>query len=430
MPDRRPAPPRRGGALRREARTATHWTRVLLAQPRLLLAVKTALAAALAYWIAPHVPGVAAEYPYYAPLGAVIAMYPTIKSSVRQGFQVLLGLVVGIVLATTVFALQEGQPGVLAVALVVGVGVLVAGIRWLGAGRDWVLTAGLFVLLLGGANAEAYSLGYVVQVGVGVVVGVVVNLVLVPPLYSSRADGRLARVRDSLADRADEIAGVFETTWPLEDDEWERRVGVLPSTLRRVREAVRFADESRHLNPRRLLRRRDLSQEYADLAVYERVSFHLQDVAEVSGILGRRIGRQIGMPDDLAPDVARAVHGVATVIRRHGTDDADAFTDARRRVADLWDAVDRHRDRPTTATSGGVSIAVSLGRVIAALDPDDTTAPRPEDDAAEEARATADDGAGGRVGGTDSTGPVDDDSAPRDTAPHDTVQDSDADAGR
>lgn len=430
MPDRRPAPPRRGGALRREARTATHWTRVLLAQPRLLLAVKTALAAALAYWIAPHVPGVAAEYPYYAPLGAVIAMYPTIKSSVRQGFQVLLGLVVGIVLATTVFALQEGRPGVLAVALVVGVGVLVAGIRWLGAGRDWVLTAGLFVLLLGGADAEAYSLGYVVQVGVGVVVGVVVNLVLVPPLYSSRAEARLTRVKDSLADRADEIAGVFETTWPLEDDEWERRVGVLPSTLRRVREAVRYADESRHLNPRRLLRRRDLSQEYADLAVYERVSFHLQDVAEVSGILGRRIGRQIGMPDDLAPDVARAVHGVATVIRRHGTDDADAFTDARRRVADLWDAVDRHRDRPTTATSGGVSIAVSLGRVIAALDPDDTTAPRPEDDAAEEARATADDGTGGRVGGTDSTGPVDDDSAPRDTAPHDTVQDGDADAGR
>jgi hypothetical protein len=184
------------------------------------------------------------------------------------------------------------------------------------------------------------------------------------------------------------------------------------------------------MNPRWLLRRRDLGQEYADLATYERVSFHLQDVAEVSGILGRRIGRQIGMPDDLAPDVAHAVHGVATVIRRHGAEDVDAFTDARRRVADLWDAVDRHRDRPTTDTSGGVSIAVSLGRIIAALDPDDTTAPRPEDDAAEEARTADDDGTDGQVGGTDSTGPVDDDSAPRDTAPHDTVQDGDADPAR
>lgn len=404
----------------------------MISQPRLLLAVKTALAAAVAYGIAPQVPGVAAEYPYYAPLGAVIAMYPTIKSSLRQGVQVLVGVVTGIALASLVFALQDGRPGVLSVALLVGVGVVLAGIRWLGAGRDWVLTAGLFVLLLGGADAEAYSLGYIVQLGVGVVVGVVVNVVLVPPLNTSRADERLRRVRHSLADRADEIAGVFETTWPIEDDDWERRVGVLPSTLRRVRDAVQYADESRHMNPRWLLKRRDLAGEYAELAVFERVSFHLQDIAEVSGILGRRIGRQIGMPDLLAPDVARAVHAVAEVIRRHGAatetpDDGaapapDAFVTARRRIADLWDAIDTHRDRPTTDTSGGVSIAVSLGRIVAALDPDDTTAPRPDDADAEEARAASDGAHDGEVGGTDSTGPRSDDSAPRDTAPQDTVR--------
>ena len=430
MPDRRPSGSRPD--VLGDVRTASRWARVLLGQPRLLLAVKAALAAALAYWLAPHVPGVAAEYPYYAPLGAVIAMYPTIKASLRQGVQTLLGLVVGIVLATVVFSLQEGQPGVLAVAAVVGVGTLLAGIRRLGAGRDWVLTAGLFVLLLGGsATTEGdqadYSTGYVIQVAVGVVVGLTVNYLLVPPLYAGRADERLRSLQASLADRTDDVAAVFEARWPLEGDDWERRVAELPGTLRRVRDAVQYADESRHLNPRRMLGRRDLGQEYADLAVYERVSFHLQDVAEVSGILGRRIGRQIGMPDDLAPDVAHAVHGVATVIRRHGAEDVDAFTDARRRVADLWDAVDRHRDRPTTETSGGVSIAVSLGRIIAALDPDDTTAPSPEGDAAEEARTAGDAGSGGRVGGTDSTGPVDDDSAPRDTAPHDTVQDGDAD---
>ncbi|GAA0959986.1 hypothetical protein FFA01_06770 [Frigoribacterium faeni] len=403
----------------------------MISQPRLLLAVKTALAAAVAYWIAPQVPGVAAEYPYYAPLGAVIAMYPTIKSSLRQGVQVLVGVVTGIALASLVFALQDGRPGVLSVALLVGVGVVLAGIRWLGAGRDWVLTAGLFVLLLGGADAEAYSLGYIVQLGVGVVVGVVVNVVLVPPLNTSRADDRLRRVRHSLADRADEIAGVFETTWPIEDDDWERRVGVLPSTLRRVRDAVQYADESRHMNPRWLLKRRDLAGEYAELAVFERVSFHLQDIAEVSGILGRRIGRQIGMPDLLAPDVARAVHAVAEVIRRHGAAETaaatdapapDAFVTARRRIADLWDAIDTHRDRPTTDTSGGVSIAVSLGRIVAALDPDDMTAPRPDDADAEEARAASDGAHDGEVGGTDSTGPRSDASAPRDTAPQDTVR--------
>jgi len=431
MPDRRSTD--RRTAVRDEVRTASGWTRSLLAQPRLLLAVKAALAAALAYWVAPHVPGVAAEYPYYAPLGAVIAMYPTIKASLRQGVQTLLGLVVGIGLATAVFSLQEGQPGVLAVAAVVGVGTLLAGIRWLGAGRDWVLTAGLFVLLLGGSSSASgdqadYSTGYVIQVGVGVVVGLAVNYLLVPPLYAGRADERLRRLQTSLADRTDDVAAVFEAGWPLEDDDWERRVGELPGTLRRVRDAVQYADESRRLNPRWKLRRRDLAQEYADLVVFERVGFHLQDMAEVSGIVGRRIGRQIGFSDELAPVVARAARAVAQVVRRRGGDDVDAFVEARRRVADLWEALDDHRGDHATDTSGGVSIAVSLGRVIAALDPDDSTAPRPDDEAGEgtvaggdaepeEADGSGDDRPRGQVGGTDSTGPVDDDSAPRDTEP-------------
>jgi hypothetical protein len=438
----------RAAAVHDGARTASRWARLLLAQPRLLMAVKGALAAGLAYWIAPHVPGVAAEYPYYAPLGAVLALWPTVKTSLKQGLQTLLGLAIGVMLATAVFAVQEGQPGVFAVALVVGLGTLIAGIRSLGAGRDWVLTAGLFVLLLGGANAGDYSTGYVVQIAVGVGVGVVVNLVLVPPLYTGRAEHRLRLVQASLADRADDVATVFEADWPIEDDDWERRVAVLPSTLRHVRDAVQYADESRRLNPRWLLRRRDLGTEYADLVVFERVGFHLQDLAEVSGILGRRIGRQIGIVDDLAPVVARAVRSVGEVIRRRGGDDEDAFVTARRDVEDLWQAIDGHRELPTVATSGGVSVAVSLGRIIAALDPDDTTAPRPDDeavgdvdgdgdvdadDAAAGDAAAGEAGSGGsgsegsgpgdaepEVGGTTSTGPLDDPTAPRDTAPRES----------
>jgi hypothetical protein len=160
-------------------------------------------------------------------------------------------------------------------------------------------------------------------------------------------------------------------------------------------------------------------------------------MAEVSGILGRRIGRQIGIVEELAPVVARAAHAVAEVVRLRGGDDVDAFVEARRRVADLWEAIDEHRHLPTTDTSGGVSIAVSMGRIIAALDPDDTTAPRPDDDAVPDDTAADDEGgrgagsdteadtgpADGRAGdeptegGTDSTGPVDDPTAPRDTEP-------------
>jgi hypothetical protein len=396
------------------ARRLGRGARALLAQPRLLLAVKTALAAGLAWWIAPRVPGVAAEYPYYAPLGAIIAMYPTVRSSVRLGAQSLLGVFLGIVLATVVTMLQTGYPGVLTVAVLAGVGVLVGGVRRLGAGRDWVLTAGLFVLLLGGSSSEEYSIGYIVQVGIGVVVGVLVNLLVVPPLYTGQADDRLRRTRAALADRFDDVAGVFAVRWPLEDHDWETRLEGVPATMRDVREQVRQAEESRSLNPRRIVvRRRDPGAERRDLAALERVSFHLQDLAEVSGILARRIGVQIGLPDALAGSVSRAAAAVAVVVREGlGGDDGgvEAFTAARRAVAELWQAIDDSGAGSATDVSGGVSIAVSLGRTIAALDPDDTTAPRPESE------GTPDEDEG-EVGGTDSTGAKDDDEAPRDTAP-------------
>ena len=392
--------------------------RTLLAQPRLLLAVKTALAAGFAWWLAPQVPGVAAEYPYYAPLGAVIAMYPTVKSSVRLGVQSVIGVVLGIVLATIVTMLQTGYPGVLTVAVVVGVGVLVGGARQLGAGRDWVLTAGLFVLLLSGSNGgEAYAIGYIVQIAIGVAVGVAVNLLVVPPLYTGQADERLRRTRAALADRFDDVADVFAARWPLEDHDWEERLDEVPATMRDVREQVRQAEESRSFNPRRFVgrARRGAGDERRDLVALERVSFHLQDLAEVSGILARRIGVQIGLPDALAAAVSRAVRAVAVVVREGlGGDDggAEAFTAARRAVADLWDAIDDSGADSATDVSGGASIAVSLGRTIAALDPDDTTAPKPEPEGA----PAEDDG---EVGGTDSTGDKDDDDAPRDTAPQD-----------
>jgi hypothetical protein len=191
---------------------------------------------------------------------------------------------------------------------------------------------------------------------------------------------------------------------------------------------VQYADESRRMNPRWLLRRRDLGREYAELAAFERVSFHLQDIAEVSGVLGRRIGRQIGMPDSLAPAVAHTLHCVAEVVRRHDSD-TDVFVEARRRIADLWEAIDAHRDRPTTDTSGGVSIAVSLGRIVAALDPDDGTAPQPsETDAGtdadtdadtEEARPGSEDADGDETAGADDGTATDDDEAPRDTVQRD-----------
>ena len=50
---------------------------------RLILAAKTALAVGIAWAVAPYVPGVANEYPYYAPLGALAAAAPAAAADDR-----------------------------------------------------------------------------------------------------------------------------------------------------------------------------------------------------------------------------------------------------------------------------------------------------------------------------------------------------------
>ena len=164
---------------------------------RLLLVAKTALAVGLAWTIAPHMPGVTDEYPYYAPLGALVSMYPTLMGSMRSSLQTLFGLATGIGLAALI-VLTVG-PTWWTIPLVVGLGVLVSGTSWFGVGKEYDTMAALFVLIIGGQNSDDYSLGYLAQMGVGIVIGLVVNLLFAPAPLIGSAEARVEEFRRQLA---------------------------------------------------------------------------------------------------------------------------------------------------------------------------------------------------------------------------------------
>ncbi len=72
------------------------WWSDAITADRLLLAAKTAAAAALAWYLAPLVPLAQSEYSYYAPLGVLVSMYPTVARSASSGAQAVVGLALGI----------------------------------------------------------------------------------------------------------------------------------------------------------------------------------------------------------------------------------------------------------------------------------------------------------------------------------------------
>ena len=91
--------------------------------------------------IAPLMPGAASHYAYYAPLGALVAMYHNVAGSVRQGLQTLAGLALGIGLAFILVSIADPSP--LTVAIFMGIGVLLGGLPRIGSGSDWIPTGSI-----------------------------------------------------------------------------------------------------------------------------------------------------------------------------------------------------------------------------------------------------------------------------------------------
>ena len=336
---------------------------------RLLLAGKTALAVGLAWLIAPLVPGVADEYPYYAPLGALVSMTATLMSSVRTGLGTLVGLAIGILLAGAVIVVSE--PNVVTISLVVGIGVLIAGNRWFKAGGDYVPTAALFVLIVGGQNADNYSVGYLVQMAVGITVGLAVNFLIFPPLTVTSAVLRLTEFRELLARHLDEMAKALEESWPPAHEDWASRTDLLRGTSDDVRQALLDADESAKANPRARLHKRDLGVDYADLYALETITFHVRDITEVLAASIWTRGYQAELPDNLRAPVGAVLKSVAdALLARNNGEDEEAVAAGDEALQVLLTRLD---DEPaTTASSLSVAVAVAMNarRILAALQPE------------------------------------------------------------
>jgi hypothetical protein len=280
--------------------------------PRLQLAMKAALAAGIAFFIAPFMPGSAADYPYYAPLGALVAMYENVSGSMRQGVQTLVGLAIGIGLAFMLFSL--GEPTPVTVAIVMGLGVILAGLPRIGSGSDWIPTAALLVLLVGGHDPDRFSFGYLVQMGAGVTVGIVVNLLVFPPLHFKAAALSIAELRLALSRQLADMATALQENWPPEHEDWSRRADALAASARSVRLAVEKADASRRANPRRRLHPRDIDVDYRNLRDLEQVTFHVQDVTQVLSDVIWAEDTPFVVPDEFTAPLSAAMSAVSDVL--------------------------------------------------------------------------------------------------------------------
>jgi hypothetical protein len=258
---------------------------------------------------------------------------------------------------------------VLTISLVVGIGVLVSGSRWLRSSGGYAPVAALFVLIVGGGDAESYSVGYIVQMGVGIAVGLLVNFAIFPPLRVTAAVSGLRDFRTLLARHLDEMADALVDSWPPENEEWADRSDTLRETADAVRDALRDAEETGRANPRARLHKRDLGSDHSDLYDLETIAFHVRDITDViaSAIWQRSFSAEL--PAELRAPLGDAMRAIGAVLRSRnagdGVDDAIAAADSALEAALV--RLDDQRDHAPSSLSTAASVAVSARRILAIM---------------------------------------------------------------
>ena len=214
-------------------------------QDRGRVAAKCALAAMAAWALARYAAG--QPDPYFAPLAALLGVSPTLARSMREGLQYVAGFALGAVLAIPV-ALVLG-PSIAGIAVVVLAGVVMGSWRRLGGQSTQVTFTALFVLLIGGYQPLHYLTPRLIDVGIGVVTGLAINVLVFPPLQLRPAEHAVRQRGDDIAAALDDLAGAAAGRYSPEKS-WPQHERQLSEAAEQARAAARNARESLRWNPR------------------------------------------------------------------------------------------------------------------------------------------------------------------------------------
>lgn len=296
------------------------------AHPSLLLALKAALAAMLAWLLVQPLGGFAAQYPYYAPLGALAVVSTSVAVSVRSSVEVVAAILLGagIALATRLLPLPEPLP--LGSAVVIASLVAAWGVA--GAMGSWVPLAAMFVLVAGKGDPVEYSAAYGGLAALGALVGVAVNLAL-PQLLLTPAALAQDRLRAMLSDQLDALADSLEQEVVGERD-WNELRHSLARTAHQAEDLILEARLARRANWK--------AARWAETA--DRHEVRAQALHNLTGCVDEVIALVAGQRAEIRNDdpaaadlrarTAVALRAVADLLR-----DPDCLDDTRAAVADL-----------------------------------------------------------------------------------------------
>ena len=226
---------------RERVRDAVFWTDVTQL-------VKTVLAATVAWVLATQV--FRLEQAFLAPWSALLVVNSTVYRSLSQGGRQVAATVLGVLVASAVGQVLGLDTASVAIAMAVG---LAIGSLALMEGQETTVAAtALVVLTTGFVDDDSMLLARLLDTAVGIGVGVVVNMLVWPPLRRRTAISAMDAIDDAIGALLVDVADGVRRGVTVEDAQgWIERTRDLDDDLDAAWALVRQARESARLNPRR-----------------------------------------------------------------------------------------------------------------------------------------------------------------------------------
>ena len=320
--------------------------------------VKTVLAGVLAWVVVGEVLDLSQSF--LAPWAALLVVHSTVYRTFAQGARQVGAAVIGVVLAWAVGSAFGVD--VVTVAIVLLVGMVVGAAPWFRGEATTVAATALIVLTTGTAGQDIALVERLADTGIGIAVGLVVNVAVWPPLRRRTAIAAI----DALDDRVGELLVAMAdglAAGPSDEDldGWLEQTRDLDDEVEHAWALVRQATESARLNPRRSAGPLRDPEDWMD--ILNRIEQAVAETRSMLHTLSRR--REVG--DVWNPGFR---DGYLDVLRSAGLAIAEAEPDSIRDCKARLDGLVAEVDAEETTRLWPVygSLLVTLRNILDAMD--------------------------------------------------------------
>ncbi|GAB3034442.1 hypothetical protein GCM10027052_10250 [Parafrigoribacterium mesophilum] len=246
--------------------------------------------------------------PIFAAIAALLVVQPSVNLSLAKGIERSLGVVIGVILASG--ATQLFGHAMWVVLAIIVVSLLLAWALQLTPGSSVQIPISAMLVVAMGAQTPGYAASRVLETVIGAIIGLIVNVVVVPPVLLAPAHDSVTRLADGIATTLERLADGLHSR--RKADVFET-ILVDARDLRRLKDAagndISKASDSLMLNPRSAKHRDVLEQDKDFLAALSILVTRVLGVARAI-----RDHYDAGLSDD------PVVRSVATELSRAGHD--------------------------------------------------------------------------------------------------------------